>query len=82
MNDAQKELDTLASCYHELNAEIRKTIKDENVSDEDVEVLIEAANKLLEERGIGKIALPNMARRQAMLRIQRERRLIKAQDQQ
>lgn len=81
MNDAQKELDVLASCYHELNAEIRKTIKDENVSDEDVEVLIEAANKMLEERGVRKIALPNMARRQAMLRIQRERRLLKAQQQ-
>lgn len=78
MNNAQKELDALCLCYQDIKQEMQKTLKDDTVSDEDAEIFIEAANKILEQKGLNKFSLPNMARRQGILAAQRERRERKA----
>ena len=78
MNNAQKELDALCLCYQDIKHEMQKTLKDDTVSDEDAEIFIEAANKILEQKGLNKFSLPNMARRQGILAAQRERRERKA----
>lgn len=78
MNNAQKELDALCLSYQDIKKEMQKTLKDDAVSDEDAEIFIEAANKILEQKGLTKFSLPNMARRQGILAAQRERRERKA----
>lgn len=72
MNDAQRELDLMATCYNDVKAEYQKMLRDENVSDDEVEVFVEAANKVLADRGINGFTMPNLARRQAQLAIRRE----------
>lgn len=72
MNDAQRELDLMASCYNDVKAEYQRMLKDETVSDDDVETFVEAANRVLADRGINGFTMPNLARRQAQLAIRRE----------
>lgn len=72
MNDTQRELDLMASCYNDVKSEYQRLMRDESVSDDEVEVFVKAANTVLAERGINGFTMPNLARRQAQLAVRRE----------
>lgn len=78
MNDSQKELDRLCQYHDDLRKQVREIISNPDVSNEDVEDFVTAANKLLERQGIKKFTMPNLVNRQAGILIMRERR--KAQE--
>ena len=67
MNDTQDELDRLCQYQADLKKELRAIEYDEDVSDEDFEDYVRAANKMLEKQGLKGLTMPNIATRQAKL---------------
>lgn len=60
MKDVWKELQSLAYCKEEMDNAVRDAIRNGELSDEDVEITLEAANKVLQTRGIDPIKMPGM----------------------
>lgn len=58
--DAYKELKNLGAYKDELKDCLEKAIRDESMSNEDVEFVLEAANKMLQERGISEMKMPGI----------------------
>lgn len=74
MNSAQEELDRLCQYQNDLKKELQAIEYDENVSDEDFEDFVKAANKMLEKQGLKGLTMPHIITRQA--RIQKMKELI------
>lgn len=68
MYDARKELRELGAYKQELEEEVRKRAKDGSLSAEDIEDLVDAANVMLESRGIAPIRKGGFLRHQLKLR--------------
>ncbi len=68
MYDARKELRELGAYKQELEEEVRKCAKDGNLSAEDIDDLVDAANVMLESRGIAPIRKGGFLRHQLKLR--------------
>ena len=73
MNQAGKELFELGQFKRDLELEIGKVRRDPNASDEDYSTLVEAANKMLESKGLPPMRQPSIFERQCALRCQAER---------
>ena len=58
-----KEIQNLGLYRKELRDEVKRTVKDAEATDEDCEDILEAANKMLAERGCGKIKMPSIFKR-------------------
>ena len=56
LTETFNEIQKMGAIKKSLESEIRKANRDSNVSDEDMEVLVQAANKMLEEKGISPIS--------------------------
>ena len=67
MNATQDELDRLCQYQATLKQELREIEYDEDVSDEDFEDYVKAANRMLEKQGLTGLTMPNIATRQAKL---------------
>ena len=79
MNDTQAELDRLATYRQDLIKALREYTRDESYSDADVEDFTKAANQMLEQNGLKKLAVPKLTYRQMMLSKMRERAAKKTQ---
>ena len=62
-----------------LEAEMSRVRDDPNCSDEDIGLFVEAANKMLKAKGLNEIAVPNLLRRSARLKMLANRRAKEAQ---
>ena len=75
--DTFKELQNLGLYKQDLEAEIKRAIKDGSLSDEDVQDTLAAANKMLAERGIGAVRMPGMFKNRVKL-IEKQRKAQEA----
>ena len=62
MLDTRSQLQDLAAYKHTLEAELKNTIRNNATSDADIDEFIEAANRLLEEKGVAPLKLNPLAR--------------------
>ena len=67
LNEASKQLYALGQYRHNLDREVAKMRNDPNTSDEDVKLYVEAANKMLADKGLKPLRMPNMVVRHAEL---------------
>lgn len=73
LKDTYMELQQLGLYKQELEAQIVKAYKNGEVADEDLELTVEAANKMLAERGCSKMKMPGMFKgRVKLLQMKRE----------
>jgi len=73
MSDFSNDLYQMGQYRRDLESEIRLMKNDPSKSDVDVSIAVEAANKMLEKKGLKPIRQPNMLIRNANLRRARER---------
>lgn len=78
MVQARDELQSLGLYKAELEKELDKIARDRNLTEEDMNDFVAAANKMMAERGMGPLTMPRMAAR----RFERERQLKQLQEQQ
>ena len=62
LTETRRELQNLAAVKREVEREMRKVIKDTAVTEEDVDTCIEAANKLLESKGVAPVRMNPLLR--------------------
>lgn len=62
LTETRRELQHLAAVKREVEREMRKVIKDTAVTEEDVDTCIEAANKLLESKGVAPVRMNPLLR--------------------
>ena len=74
--DTRKEIQRLAQVKKEVEAEMRKMIKETAVTEEDVDTCIDAANKLLESKGVAPVRM-NPLLRTALKRSIQENQSVK-----
>lgn len=67
MNAAAQELYELGQFRRDLELEIAKVRRDPEASDDDYTLLVEAANKMLDSKGLPKLRQPSIFGRQCML---------------
>ena len=72
---ARKELQTLGFYKNELSAELNRIAKDRSLTEDDMKDFVEAANKMLAERGASGLTMP----RSAALRFERMRKKAAAE---
>ena len=63
INDTHKEVQDLARYKSMLQKELREAAKNPDMTMEDVDILVEAANKMLDEKGIAPLTLGPISRR-------------------
>lgn len=68
MTDTAKDLYELGKYRRGLEEEVARVRKDANVSNEEVADYVNAANKILEEKGLPPLKMPNMMIRSALIR--------------
>ena len=79
MNEAGKELFNLGQLKRDLEIEVGKVRRDPNASDDDYSTIVEAANKMLEAKGLPPVRSPSILERQYALKCQAERARKKQQ---
>lgn len=75
MNSAAKELYDLGQFKHDLELEVAKVRRDPNASDDDYTLMVDAANKMLDAKGLPKLRQPSIFGRQCMLQRKLDRNL-------
>lgn len=72
MNDTQDELDRLCQYQDSLKKELQAIQYDENISDDDFEAFVKAANQMLEKQGLKGLTMPHIITRQARIKKMKE----------
>ena len=72
MNATQEELDRLCQYQDALKKELQAIQYDENVTDEDFEDFVKAANIMLEKQGLKGLTMPHIVTRQARIKKMKE----------
>ena len=63
MLDARKELQRMSQVKREIEQEVRKMIKEGAQTEDDIDTYVEAANKMLEQKGIAPMKMNPLSRR-------------------
>jgi len=66
MRDTRNEYKKLANIKKDIESEVRNTLLNEDVTKEDMEILVEAANRLLEEKGIAPLKINPFVQRRIL----------------
>ena len=75
MNEYAKQMFELGQYQRDLQSELREIEENDAVSNEEVEDFYNAANTLLEQKGLGKFAIPDLARRGIRLNRELQRQI-------
>ena len=67
MKTTFKELKQLALYKQEIETLVKESIRNDNTTEEDCEDILKAANKMLEDRGIGGMKMPSIYRKKIKL---------------
>ena len=66
MRDTRNEYKKLANIKKDIESEVHNTLLNEDVTEEDMEILVEAANRLLEEKGIAPLKINPFVQRRIL----------------
>ena len=66
MRDTRNEYKKLANIKKDIESEVRNTLLNDDVTKEDIEILVEAANRLLEEKGIAPLKINPFVQRRIL----------------